>query len=220
MNTNSHSSIKLNGILSRPLAPRQERSRETEQRFLAAARELLRERSFSDLSVAELAARAGRSVGVFYRRFPSKEEFLDLLMRNYFMRGIELCEKVQPSADPAATFSECLHAFYRHIVDNRNLWHAALQQSANDPDYWTRYGAYREAGKATIHAKVEEARGRVLTPEEMRRLALSQQVFNSVINNQIINAPGPLELEDADFFPQLCEIVLDIARLDRLRDQA
>ena len=49
--------------------------------------------------------------------------------------------------------------------------------------------------------------------EERRRLALAGQVFNSMINNSIINGPGPLLIENEDFYPELRQIVLDIAKL-------
>ena len=60
---------------------------------------------------------------------------------------------------------------------------------------------------------MEEARGAPFSPEELHRLAVANQVFNSVINNQIINAPGPLDLDDPGFFDELSEIVMAIAPL-------
>ncbi len=59
-----------------PLAPKQQRSRQTAERITAAALELLERKSFAELSVAEIARRAGVSVGGFYARFPSKEALL------------------------------------------------------------------------------------------------------------------------------------------------
>lgn len=63
-------------------------------------------------------------------------------------------------------------------------------------------------------AAIERSAGRPLDEAERQRLALAGQVFNSVINNQIINAPGPLRLEDREFLPELRTIALQIAALD------
>jgi AcrR family transcriptional regulator len=59
-----------------PHAPRQARSERTTERITAAALALLERKSFADLSVAEIARRAGVSVGGFYARFPSKDALL------------------------------------------------------------------------------------------------------------------------------------------------
>jgi AcrR family transcriptional regulator len=53
--------------------PRQARSRQSERRLLGAARALLAERGWDEITVAEIAARAGLAVGAFYARFSGKE---------------------------------------------------------------------------------------------------------------------------------------------------
>ena len=55
---------------------RQERSRRTAERITSAALSLLERKSFGELSVVEIARRAGVSVGGFYARFPSKQALL------------------------------------------------------------------------------------------------------------------------------------------------
>ena len=55
---------------------RQERSRRTAERITSAALSLLERKSFGELSVAEIARKAGVSVGGFYARFPSKQALL------------------------------------------------------------------------------------------------------------------------------------------------
>lgn len=54
-------------------AARQPRSLETEDRILAAARALLRARGLDGVTMSDIAAKAGVSVGGLYARFPSKE---------------------------------------------------------------------------------------------------------------------------------------------------
>lgn len=64
--------------LDSPTVPlhRQERSRRTAERITSAALSLLERKSFGELSVAEIARKAGVSVGGFYARFPSKQALL------------------------------------------------------------------------------------------------------------------------------------------------
>jgi AcrR family transcriptional regulator len=64
-------------------APKQERSARVLARLLSAAKALLGERDFDAISVGDIAARAGLSVGVLYTRFPSKEHLLVHLARDF-----------------------------------------------------------------------------------------------------------------------------------------
>lgn len=68
-----------------PLAPvpQQQRSRESEKRLLDAAEELLADRIWEDVSIAEIALRAGMSVGGVYARFAAKENLLRALHARY-----------------------------------------------------------------------------------------------------------------------------------------
>lgn len=53
--------------------PMQQRSRATLEKLLGAGVELLRERGYEGLSIGEVSARAGVSVGSIYQRFENKE---------------------------------------------------------------------------------------------------------------------------------------------------
>ncbi|WP_082384482.1 TetR/AcrR family transcriptional regulator [Erythrobacter sp. SG61-1L] len=213
MNTGSHLGVKhpvATGDWDMP-APMQERSRKTAERFIQVALQLLREKTYAELSVAELAQKAGRSVGVFYQRFGSKDDFLHVLLSAYFRDSLGWREKITPDGSPAEIYADILARGYRGIVENRNLWHAALERSAADPSFWATYHSFRERVGAMTLNVVEAAAGRQFDAGERRQLAIAGQVFNSVINNQIINGPGPLRLEDEDFLPELTKIALDLA---------
>jgi len=64
-------------------APRQDRSRATLERVLASAEQLLDERLFDAISMADIARHAGVSVGVIYTRFSSKEALLPALFERH-----------------------------------------------------------------------------------------------------------------------------------------
>ncbi|HYR11946.1 MAG TPA: TetR/AcrR family transcriptional regulator, partial [Longimicrobium sp.] len=56
--------------------PQQPRSKKTEERILRAFGELLGGARYEDVSVQQVAGRAGISVGGFYARFASKDDLL------------------------------------------------------------------------------------------------------------------------------------------------
>ncbi|MEM7202259.1 MAG: TetR/AcrR family transcriptional regulator [Planctomycetota bacterium] len=81
----------------RPHATCQDRSRRTLERILVAAEALLQERNFDELTMVDLAKRAGCAVGTLYARIPSKDSLLTCL----YERGQELARDV-----PAAVFEQ------------------------------------------------------------------------------------------------------------------
>lgn len=56
--------------------PKQRRSKETVERILRAAEELIAERNFHDVTVQDLCIAADVSASSFYARFPAKEDVL------------------------------------------------------------------------------------------------------------------------------------------------
>ena len=69
----------MDSIMNHVRPPKQGRSRRTLQKFLEATRELLEDKNFDDISVAEITQKAGASVGAFYARFDDKEGLLEYL---------------------------------------------------------------------------------------------------------------------------------------------
>ncbi|WP_028115794.1 TetR/AcrR family transcriptional regulator [Ferrimonas senticii] len=63
--------------------PKQQRSQQTQQRLLLALDACLQRKYFEQITVAELAAEAGVSVGTVYRRFKDKEALLPLLYQRF-----------------------------------------------------------------------------------------------------------------------------------------
>lgn len=82
-------------------AAKQERSRETLERILAAAEDLLETREFDELTMADLARHAGCAVGTVYGRVPGKESLLLCLHERYVDAGM---------ADSARMFERCRDA--------------------------------------------------------------------------------------------------------------
>lgn len=90
------------------LAPKQDRSRETRDRLLAAARALLEEKQWQDISMSEIARMARSSVGSLYARFENKQDLFDELDAVYAdeFRAL-LCEMAEKGKE-AASLSECV----------------------------------------------------------------------------------------------------------------
>ena len=204
---NTDSSLNVNPPPAKPRpAPLQGRSRLTAERFLAAALTLLETRTFEALSVADIAREAHRSVGAFYQRFGSKDEFLTVLLVEAFERGQVETARVLAEGRDEGVIEALLAENFAALMRIRNLWHAALRRSAADPAFWSQFHAYGPRNLQRIAARLAELRGAPVSNEELRRLAIAMQVFNSVINNQMMNTPGPLSLGSPEFLPSLVKV--------------
>ena len=63
--------------------PKQARSEATLHRLLDAAEELIQDKGIGDVSIPDIVARAGSSVGGFYARFKDKDELLRALEERF-----------------------------------------------------------------------------------------------------------------------------------------
>ena len=97
--------------------PKQRRSHETLARLLKATRELLEEAVFEDLTVQQIATRAGCSVGTFYGRFKNKEAILPVLLEMHYDEMEQEMETVFRSEDwDDAPLSLRVDAVVGHLI--------------------------------------------------------------------------------------------------------
>ena len=171
-------------------SPQQQRSRVTTQHFVKAAMKLLEKQTYAELSVVELAKTAKRSVGTFYQRFGSKEEFLKVLITEFLETGVgEEAATRWEGRTAADIFAKFLGDSYYRILKNRNLWHAALGISSSDPSFWTEFGDLRGRRLAQLVAAPECAGG---------GYSLSCSTASSTIRSS--TAPAPCRLGTRTFF--------------------
>ena len=116
--------------------PKQRRSRESYERVLDAAHALLEENGFEGLTVQEVAARSGVSVGAIYERFGNKET----LLRDVHARLMEAMSRAGESAgEPAASapgaapaVAAVVAGMARVMNDNRKALRAFMHLGAVD----------------------------------------------------------------------------------------
>ncbi len=147
---------------------------------------------------------AKSSVGGFYSRFADKEAFFKSLAAEWIervnlWREATLTE-INPTADYAAV---AVLGVYELVMRDRNFWRAALIKGAVDPPFWT---PFRSSGLQIIERVTQLRRqelGRKLSNAEILHIRFAFQMTNGVINNAIVNRPGPVMPETREFLAEL-----------------
>lgn len=91
-----------------PPAPRQERSRRTQEAVLAAALTLFAERGYDNTGMADIAERSGVAVGAVYRHYRTKRQLLLVLVDRMLAEIAALDLRPPPGVDPRAAVASLL----------------------------------------------------------------------------------------------------------------
>lgn len=121
--------------------PKQQRSRETVAKILAATDRLVVDRSFREITVQDLCNEAGVSASSFYARFPTKE---DVLLAVFDLHSLEAREDasaaIQEVMDRAGSVDEVvralLGAYLRFVRRNGPVMVSIFGDPSMTDRYW------------------------------------------------------------------------------------
>ncbi|MBN1236935.1 MAG: TetR/AcrR family transcriptional regulator [Gammaproteobacteria bacterium] len=171
---------------------KQERGRRTYEALVATGFKLLEEREFESITIAELAREAGYSVGAFYARFKSKDEYFDALIAHHLEQRTRERSKLFATLPDGEWINALIADAVNYYWKRRRFWRAALIRSINDPQFWQPIREHgHELASAFIERMEREARRRLTSDEEMN-VRFAMQIALGTINNTIINRPGPI----------------------------
>ncbi len=192
---------------------RQQRSRATTAALLAAGAELLRTKSLAELSISDLCAHIGATVGAFYSRFESKEAYFHALLALTLRDGREQLLLV-PAAPVSGGLDEQCNLLVRGVVlwmrRHKGVLRAALVRSEHGANNWTGFKDLAQALSdraavillPAVHGGPSR-RGRAGTAEERRTVGFGVQVVLGTLVNAILNDPGPLSIDDDEISDRL-----------------
>lgn len=172
--------------------PLQARSVASYGRLLAAAREILAEKSFDDATVAEIVERAGLTVGAFYARFTDKEALLRHLEELLFDAMRTVVQRIATHAAgraPALLVRDLSTALVRIYRRQRAVARALVLRSHADPALAERLRALnRENMQKVIEALL--ASGQIRHGEPERALWFALHAHRAVLRDSILFGDG------------------------------
>ena len=173
--------------------PKQERSRHTLHRLLAATEALLEHGGLEAATVPAIAKAAGLSVGVVYRRFPDK----DRLLREVYIRFFETTfaqnrVQIQIVSDKRLSVQELARAMIRGMAAGfrrrRGLLRALIlyARTHEDPDFRRRAHALDRATMNSVAALLLSHRHEIKHPDPEMAIEFGLLAVASVLQNAIL----------------------------------
>jgi AcrR family transcriptional regulator len=138
---------------------------------MSAGRDLLRERDFAEVTVADIAAAAGVSVGGFYARYESKEALLYVLSAEVLADSATALEKaLSPSRTANAAIPVVIRAYVRVMVRKFREHRSAMVQvirhaRAGDPIHGLAVRDFNDRVHGRLRALLSERRADIGHPD-------------------------------------------------------
>lgn len=192
---------------------KQQRSEKTHESLLQAGLDLLRNGIFDDISIAQIAARAGCSVGSFYLRFRNKEAFFEFLIESISetLQSDLHANLTQESVKELTLAQTVRHCVDHYVETNRryeSIIRAAVQYSINDSDDWQ---PVRDNG-LLLHAHyMDLILGKLRKPSQenaRHQLLIGLQIISGHLVNSITHPVNHLPLHDPNLSHWLFEVVM------------
>jgi AcrR family transcriptional regulator len=183
---------------------KQQRSEQTHEKLLQAGLDLLRDGLFDDISIAQISARAGCSVGSFYLRFRNKEAFFEFLFESISKKlQADLLSSLTPKSIKELTLAQTVRHCVDHYVETNRQYEsiirAAVQYSINDSADWQPVRDINLIIGKLRTPNSEQARNQVL---------VGLQIISGHLVNSIIHPVNNLPLSDPALNHWLFEVVM------------
>ncbi|MEZ4369804.1 MAG: TetR/AcrR family transcriptional regulator [Polyangiaceae bacterium] len=203
--------------------PKQARSQRTLERLLDAAEQLILEQGVVDVSIPEIVARAGSSVGGFYGRFKDKDALIRALEERFLARvGSMLADVTRPEKwedkSLEQTVSGLLEVMVQIYSDAGPLLRVFVAHAARSQQVWR--DGRRLRGQAIRHFIELGLRhaDQISHPEPAKALELGLQMVFGVLQQKAILGDVRVQqraLSNAELVGEFTSVILAYLQVRR-----
>jgi AcrR family transcriptional regulator len=204
--------------MDRARIPRQKRSEATLSRLVDAARRLLAEKPFDDITINEIVAEAGASVGSFYARFGDKEALLEHLSVTAAREADDEVRQTLASRDwESAPLEIVARELVRGLVRQHRAHTGTLRAMASRR-ILNRFGSVREGGGSlpppVLAEIIKRRRSEIAHPNPDVAVHLGLAMVTSTVRDRVLfpelsaDVPAPSPVTDAVFADELTRAFL------------
>lgn len=178
----------------------QQRSRAQRDRLLKAGERVFAESGFWQAHVADIASRAGCSVGSFYRRFQDKEMFFFALQEDMAGRAEANIHKFFDDPSLAAEApEEMLTRLARNTARTmkgiEGYYRALFELSLRGHDVWPSMRRLEQV-EAECLVRLLRAQGLPAAAHKLEAATLAVRMMHGQIISTLLHGPGPYKVDD------------------------
>lgn len=171
--------------------PKQARSQARFERMLDAAEQVIAERGFDRASVAEIMAKAGSSVGVFYQRFKTKDDLLRCLMARFTEESMATCDVVlAEEAWKGKSISAIIGRLVPFLItvyrERRGLIRALLRRASVDKPFRIDAHAAEQYVEDRLERLLMDRASEIHHPNPQMAVRLAYQMLRSTLNMLVL----------------------------------
>lgn len=192
--------------------PQQARSRKVESALLQAGLRGIGTRGIAALSMADVAAEAGASIGSLYFRFGDKSQFvaavLAIALDEFHDRGFAMCETAERQKWPERRVLEgWVSTIIASARERRTLIRELISHMATQPEAWKPIHERRRELEDRLLTVLSASSGDGSEPARELRLRIGLQVVAATVVHMVIVDPGPLRIDDPSLKNVLCDLL-------------
>ncbi|HEY7671318.1 MAG TPA: TetR/AcrR family transcriptional regulator [Gammaproteobacteria bacterium] len=195
---------------------KQPRGRKTYDALIETGFKLLEHNELESISIAELAKAAGYSVGAFYARFHSKDEFFDAMIAHHLEHRTRARDHLVATAPDDTLVDALIEELVTYYWKRRRFWRAALVRSIRDPKFWEPIRQHGREFADMLIERMNQRAKRTLTKAERTNVSFAFQLALGTINNAILNRPGPIFIGQDLFVRNLARAFRLVSNYDSL----
>ncbi len=132
-------------------------ARRNYERLLAAAAAEFAEHGGDEVSLEQIARRAGVGIGTLYRHFPSRLALLEAVYLDQVEALRARAEELAGAGDPAAALSDWLRALVTFSATKRRLTQAMLATASSGSELMSSCGAVLHGAAELLLARAQQA---------------------------------------------------------------
>lgn len=182
---------------------KQLRGHRTYDALISTGFKLLEKKNLEKITVAELAREAGYSVGAFYARFHSKDEFFQALVQEHLKSRTNTLIELYGNISKERLVEDLMENMTNYYWEHRQFWRTVLVKSIRDTSFWEPFRDHFYESTKRFIDRLHSENPRSLTEKEEANIYFAFQVVMSTINNTIINQSGPIIMGQKLFIEEL-----------------
>ncbi len=182
---------------------KQKRGQKTYDSLMSTGFKLLEKNDLERISVAELAQKSGYSVGAFYARFESKDQFFNALIQEHLRIRTESLIHLYETAAIDTLVDNLMKNLASYYAEHREFWRTVLLKRIRDPEFWDPFTGHFFNSAQLFVDRVSRENNRSLSEDETRNIYFAFQAILGLVSRNLYTNFTPKVVDQKTFVNQL-----------------